>query len=205
MPVELAPLPYAFEALEPHIDAETLKLHHGKHHKGYVDGYNKAEAALEAARQAGNFDALQHYTRLLAFHGGGHFNHTNFWETMAPAGKGGGGEPAGSLLEQLKADFGGFDKFKAQFQAAAVGVEGNGWAWLVWQPETGHLGIQTVMNHQYHTTLASLPIVGIDVWEHAYYLKYRNMRADFVSAWWNLVNWPEGQRRFELLKGLKTK
>ncbi|MBI4872889.1 MAG: superoxide dismutase [Candidatus Riflebacteria bacterium] len=205
MPVELPSLPYPFEALEPHLDAETLKIHHGKHHKAYVDGYNKAEEALAAARAAGNFDLVQHYTRLLAFHGGGHFNHTNFWQTMAPANKGGGGEPTATLLEQILMDFGSFEKFKAQFQATAVGVEGNGWAWLVWQPDVQKLGIQAVMNHQYQTTVSSLPLVGVDVWEHAYYLKYRNLRADFVTAWWNVVNWPEGLRRFNLVRGTKLK
>lgn len=200
MPITLPELPYAEDALEPHIDKQTMNLHRTKHHQAYVDGFNKAEAALAAARTSGDFAAIQQLERLIAFHGGGHVNHSIFWETMAPAGKGGGGEPAGALADQIKADFGDFAKFKAHFQAAAVAVEGSGWAWLTWHPALGKLVIQTMMNQQNLHILGSVPLLGCDVWEHAYYLKYQNKRADYVTAWWNVVNWGKVAEKFAAAK-----
>lgn len=196
MPYELPPLPYAYEALEPHIDAKTMQVHHDLHHKAYVDGLNKALDGLAKAREANDFAAVQQLSRLVAFHGGGHSNHTIFWHNLAPAGKGGGGEPGGELATQIRKDFGDFAKFKAHFQAAAVAVEGNGWGVLAWQPALGSLTIQTMMNQQNLTILGSIPILMLDVWEHAYYLKYQNRRAEYVTAFWNVANWKDAEGRF---------
>jgi Fe-Mn family superoxide dismutase len=204
MPVSLPPLPYAYDALEPHIDAQTMTIHHTKHHQAYVDGFNKAEASLKELRDKGDAaafaPAIQQLERLLAFHGGGHVNHSIFWETLAPAGKGGGGEPTGPLADQIKADFGSFAAFKMQMQAAAVAVEGSGWAWLTWQPAVGKLLVQTMMNQQNLHIIGSVPLLGVDVWEHAYYLKYQNKRADYVTAWWNVVNWGKVSELFAAAK-----
>jgi Fe-Mn family superoxide dismutase len=188
---ELPPLGYDYNALEPYIDEQTMHLHHDKHHQGYVDGLNKAEEGLAKARQSGDYAAVQQLERLLAFHGSGHFNHSIFWKNMAPPGKGGGGQPSGGLADRIKQDFGSFDQFKAQFSAAAVAVEGNGWAVLAWHPLARRLYVQTAMNHQDLTVLGSIPLLLLDVWEHAYYLKYQNKRAAYVEAWWNVVNWAD--------------
>lgn len=196
MPVELPPLPYAYEALEPHIDAKTMQIHHDLHHKAYVDGLNKALEGLAKARETGDFAAVQQLSRLVAFHGGGHSNHAIFWNNMAAAGKGGGGEPGGDLATAIRKDFGDFAKFKAHFSAAATAVEGNGWGVLAWQPTLGSLTVQTMMNQQNLTILGSAPLLLLDVWEHAYYLKYQNKRAAYVEAWWNVVNWKDVESRF---------
>ncbi|MCK6455405.1 MAG: superoxide dismutase [Phycisphaerae bacterium] len=196
MPYELPPLPYPYEALEPHIDAKTMQIHHDLHHKAYVDGLNKALEGLAKARESNDFAAVQQLSRLVAFHGGGHSNHTIFWNNMAPAGKGGGGEPTGDLAAAIRKDFGDFAKFKAHFSAASTAVEGNGWGVLAWQPALGSLTIQTMMNQQNLTILGSIPLLLLDVWEHAYYLKYQNKRAAYVEAWWNVVNWKDVEARF---------
>ena len=196
MPYELPPLPYAYEALEPHIDAKTMQVHHDLHHKAYVDGLNKALDGLAKAREANDFAAVQQLSRLVAFHGGGHSNHTIFWHNLAPAGKGGGGEPGGELATQIRKDFGDFAKFKAHFSAAAAAVEGNGWGVLAWQPALGSLTIQTMMNQQNLTILGSIPVLMLDDWEHAYYLKYQNRRAEYVTAFWNVANWKDAEARF---------
>lgn len=201
MPVELPKLPYAYDALEPHLDARTLEIHHSKHHKAYVDGFNEVEAKIKEARDKGDQTAIPALGAKLAFHAGGHVNHTLFWSNMAPAGKGGGGVVTGPLAEALLAQFGSFDKFKAQFTATANGVQGNGWAWLVYQPLLARLEIAGVMNHENQLVIGSVPILGIDVWEHAYYLKFQNKRPEFVEAWWNVVAWAEAARRYDLALG----
>jgi Fe-Mn family superoxide dismutase len=203
MPVKLPDLPYAYDALEPHLDAKTLEIHHDKHHKAYVTGFNETEAAIKEARDKGDKRPIPALEAKLAFHGGGHVNHTLFWANMAPAGKGGGGIAAGPLADAINRDFGAFDKFKMLLSATALGVEGNGWAWLVYQPILARLEIAGVMNHESQIVLGSIPILGIDVWEHAYYLKFQNRRADFIEAWWNVVNWSEAQRRFDLAMGMR--
>ncbi len=202
MPYELPPLPYPYEALEPHIDAQTMRIHHDMHHKAYVDGLNKALEGLAKAREGGDFAAVQALSRLAAFHGGGHSNHTIFWHNMAAAGKGGGGEPGGDLASAIRKDFGDFAKFKAHFSAAATAVEGNGWGVLAWQPALSALTIQTMMNQQNLTILGSVPLLMLDVWEHAYYLKYQNKRAAYVEAWWNVVNWKDVEARFARAKNV---
>lgn len=193
MPYELPPLPYAYDALEPYYDEQTVRLHHDKHHAAYVAGLNKAEEQLAAARAAGDYALVKHWERELAFHGSGHLLHTLFWENMTP---GGGGEPSGELAAQIAQDFGGFEAFKAQFNAAANAVEGSGWGLLGWLPAFGKLVILQVEKHQDLTLWGVVPLLIVDVWEHAYYLKYQNRRAEWVSNWWNLVNWPDVARRF---------
>jgi Fe-Mn family superoxide dismutase len=194
---ELPPLPYDYDALEPHIDEATMRLHHDKHHKAYVDGLNNAEAKLKDARDKADFALVKHWERELAFHGSGHFLHHLFWEVMAPSSKGGGGKPTGELLKQIETHFGSYDNFAKQFSAAAAAVEGSGWALLVVQPSKKHLEILTAEKHQNLTQWGAVPILVLDVWEHAYYLKYQNKRGDYVQAWWNVVNWAEVTRRFE--------
>jgi Fe-Mn family superoxide dismutase len=198
---ELPPLPYAYNALEPHIDEQTMHLHHDIHHKGYVDGLNTAEKKLAEARAAGDYALVKHWSRELAFHGSGHFMHSLFWPNMAPAGKGGGGEPAGALAEQIKKDLGSFDAFKKQYSAAAVAVEGSGWAVLAWQPQGNQLVILQSEKHQQLTQWGVVPLLVLDVWEHAYYLKYQNKRAAYVEAWWNVVNWADVADRFKKAHG----
>jgi Fe-Mn family superoxide dismutase len=193
MPHELPPLPYAYNALEPHIDEATMKLHHDIHHKGYVDGLNAAETKLGAAREAGDFAAIKALSRELAFHGSGHFLHVIFWENMGP---GKGGAPKGKLADAINAKFGSFDKFKAQFSAAATAVEGSGWALLVKQAD-GKLEILQSEKHQNLTQWGVKPLLVLDVWEHAYYLKYQNKRAAYVTAFWNVINWDDVSKRFE--------
>ena len=189
----LPPLPYPYEALEPHIDAQTMKLHHDLHHKSYVDGLNAAEEKLAAARQAGDFAAIKPLSRELAFHGSGHFLHSIFWNNMAPAGKGGGGQPEGAVADQIKKDFGSFDAFQKQYTAAGTAVEGGGWALLVWQGSPGLSKLEILMSekHQVNTQWTTDPLLVLDVWEHAYYLKYQNRRAEYVKAFWNVINWKD--------------
>ena len=194
---ELPPLPYAYNALEPHIDEQTMRLHHDKHHLAYVNGLNNALEKLEAARAAGDFGLVKHWSREAAFHGSGHFLHAIFWPNMAPAGKGGGGEPSGDLAAQIAKDFGDFAKFKAQFTAASNAVEGSGWGLLVWEPASAQLEVLQAEKHQNLTQWGVRPLLVLDVWEHAYYLKYQNNRGAYVEAWWNVVNWADAAERFK--------
>jgi Fe-Mn family superoxide dismutase len=163
-----------------------VKLHHDAHHRAYVDGLNNAEAKLAEAREKGDFSLVKHWERELAFHGSGHILHTLFWNSMKP---GGGGPATGKIAELIDRDFGGYDNFKKQFTAAAVAVEGSGWTLLCCNPAFGKLEILTAEKHQNLTQWGVIPILALDVWEHAYYLKYQNKRAAFVEAWWNLVDW----------------
>lgn len=196
MAYELPALPYPYDSLEPHLDKATLEFHHDKHHKGYVDGLNAALAKIEDARKSGDFALLQHYERLVAFHGAGHANHVQYWENMAPAGKGGGGEPTGALAEQINKDFGSFENLKKELSAATVSVEGSGWGLVAWEPLGHRLITLSLLNHQNASFIGSHPLLICDAWEHAYYLKYQNKRADYVAAWWNLVNWADVSKRF---------
>lgn len=193
MAYELSPLPYAYDALEPYYDEQTVRLHHDKHHAGYVAGLNKAEEKLAAARASGDYALIKHWERELAFHGSGHILHTIFWENMTP---GGGGQPSGDLARQIVKDFGSFDAFKAQFTAAAKAVEGSGWCVLGWVPSLERLVILQIEKHQDLTLWGVVPLLVVDVWEHAYYLKYQNQRAEWLSNWWHIVNWADVARRF---------
>lgn len=194
---ELPPLPYAYDALEPHIDEQTMRLHHDKHHLGYVNGLNKALDKLAEARAAGDYGMVKHWSREAAFHGSGHLLHAIFWPNMAPAGNGGGGEPTGELAAQIGKDFGSFAQFKAQFSAAANAVEGSGWGLLVWEPAGGQLEVLQAEKHQNLTQWGVVPLLVLDVWEHAYYLNYQNNRGAYVEAWWNVVNWNDVAERFK--------
>lgn len=194
---ELTPLPYAYNALEPYYDEQTVTLHHDKHQAAYVAGQNKAEEALAKARETGDFAAIQAAERLLAFHSSGNALHTLFFANMA---RNAGGEPTGALADQIKTDFGSFDAFKKQFSAVAAAVEGSGWAILGWSPEFEKLYIVAIENHQKQTVMGLQPILALDVWEHAYYLKYQNKRPDWIAAWWNLVNWPDVAKRLSAAK-----
>jgi Fe-Mn family superoxide dismutase len=186
---ELPALPYAYNALEPYIDARTMELHHSKHHKAYVDGLNKAEAELAKARSLQDYSFIQYWSKQSAFHGGGHALHSLFWKSMASPSQGGGGEPKGLLLEKIKEDFGSFDSFKKQFSAAAASVEGSGWAILHLRKSDNRLIILQAENQHKLSAWDTIPLLNIDVWEHAYYLTYQNKRADYIQAWWNIVNW----------------
>jgi Fe-Mn family superoxide dismutase len=191
----LPPLPYAYDALEPHIDAQTLKLHHDKHHQGYVDGANQAQQKLAQLRDAGDFALVDYWEHKLAFHTSGHLLHSLFWANMAPPGK--GGKPSANLSTELKRAFGGVEKMKQQLSAAAKTVEGSGWGILGWDRFSQSLSILQCENHQKQATWSTVPILVVDVWEHAYYLQYQNRRADFIQAWHNLVNWEDVSARYE--------
>jgi Fe-Mn family superoxide dismutase len=189
---QLPPLPYAYNALEPYYDEVTLRIHHDKHHLAYVNGLNKAEEKLAEARASGDFSLIQYWERQLAFHGAGDVLHTIFWQNMAPNS---GGEPTGELMNLIKRDFGSFDNFKKQFSDAAVAIEGNGCAVLGWQPQYQKLYIHTIENHQKQLIPGMQPLLVLDVWEHAYYLKHQNRRADWVENWWHIVNWRDVSER----------
>jgi Fe-Mn family superoxide dismutase len=191
---KLPPLPYAYNALEPHIDEATMRLHHDKHHRSYVEGLNRAEKKLAEARETGDFSLVKHWERELAFHGAGHYLHTLFWSVMSPRG---GGRPGGALLATIDQSFGSYEKFQKQFSEAANQVEGGGWAILVWSPRSQRLEILTAEKHQNWSQQDIIPLLPLDVWEHAYYLKHRNERAKYVAAWWNVVHWPAVAERFE--------
>ena len=193
----LPPLPYAPEALEPHIDAQTMQIHHGKHHQAYVTNLN---AAIEKAPDLANWslddlckrisevpDAVRAAVRN---NGGGHWNHSAFWNLMSPTG---GGEPTGKVSDAITKAFGSFATFKEQFQAAGIGRFGSGWAWLV--SDKGALSIMSTPNQDNPLMDGKHAILGVDVWEHAYYLKYQNRRPDYIAAWWNTVNWSEVSSR----------
>ncbi|MFQ5888940.1 MAG: superoxide dismutase [Gemmatimonadota bacterium] len=196
----LPDLPYGYDALEPYIDEQTMRLHHDIHHLGYVNGANAALDKLEKAREAGDYAAVKAISRDLAFNASGHLLHSIFWPNMTPAGE--GGEPSGALAEQLAKDFGGADTFRAHFSAAAKGVEGSGWGILGWEPQASHLLVLQAEKHQNLTAQGITPILVLDVWEHAYYLKYQNKRGDYVDNWWNIVNWIDVAERFEAARSM---
>lgn len=195
----LPPLPYAYDALEPYISSEIMRLHHDKHHQSYVDGLNKAELMMKKARETNDYALLKHWEREAAFHGSGHYLHTLFWEEMIP---GGGGQPKGDLNKQIEKDFGSFQAFKNHFSEAAKQVEGVGWAILVWVPRARKLEILQSERHMILTQWDTIPILVLDVWEHAYYLQYKNDRTSYVKNWWNVVNWPQTSLRFNKAKKL---
>jgi len=199
---KLPPLPYSYDALEPYISREIMRLHHTKHHQSYVDGLNKAEKNLKEARTKGDFSLVKHWSRELAFHGSGHYLHTVFWDIMKPKG---GGKPSGALLQEINKYFGSFDAFKKHFTEAAKAVEGVGWALLVWSPRARHLEILQSERHMLLTQWDTIPILVLDVWEHAYYLQYKNDRAEYVNNWWNIVNWRAVEERFDKASQLKWK
>jgi len=199
---QLPALPYAHNALEPHIDAQTMEIHHGRHHATYVNNLN---AALEGhpdlqyksiEELIGNLDAIPESIRTaVRNNGGGHANHSLFWEILSPNG---GGAPTGALADAINETFGSFDNFKAEFTKAATTRFGSGWAWLI--VDGGKLAVTSTPNQDSPLMEGKTPILGLDVWEHAYYLKYQNKRPDYISAFWNVVNWDEVSKRYEAAK-----
>lgn len=198
----LPPLPYAYDALEPVISKEIMRLHHTKHHQSYVDGLNKAETKLREARATGDFSLVKHWSRELAFHGSGHYLHTIFWNNMSPTG---GGKPSGGLLQEIEKYLGNFEAFKKHFTEAAKAVEGVGWAILVWSPRARHLEILQSERHMILTQWDTIPLLVLDVWEHAYYLQYKNNRGEYIKNWWDIVNWKDVEQRFKQAKQLTWK
>jgi len=192
MPCETPPLPYAYDALEPHLDARTMEIHHDKHHATYTTNCNKALAGHPELAAKPIEQLLREISLVPADirpavinHGGGHYHHSFYWRILGP---GKGGPPKGPLADEIKKVFGAFDAFKEQFAKAALGRFGSGWAWLCLDA-SGKLAICDTMNQDSPLSKGHTPILTIDVWEHAYYLKYQNRRADFIAAWWNVVNW----------------
>jgi superoxide dismutase, Fe-Mn family len=205
MAYELAPLPYDYAALEPFIDAETMKLHHDKHHQAYINNVNGALAnhptlaAKSVDDLISDLNAVPEDIRtVVRNNGGGHSNHSMFWTIMASPKSGGGGTPTGALADQINKDFGDFEAFKKTFNETTAKQFGSGWGWLVSQG--GKLKVITTANQDSPLSQGIYPILGNDVWEHAYYLKYQNKRPDYLAAWWNVVNWAEVAKRFEKAK-----
>ena len=203
----LPDLPYAYNALEPYIDERTMQIHHDKHHAAYVKNLNDALVGNDALLSISVEDLIKDLTKVpeavrakVRNNGGGHANHSMFWTLMAPLGKGGGAEPTGAVAEAIKNAFGDFGQFQEKFSAAAMGRFGSGWAWVI--KDQGKLAIVDTPNQDSPfmdlpaQAGGKTPILGLDVWEHAYYLKYQNVRADYIKAWWNIVNWSEVEKRF---------
>lgn len=200
---ELPALPYSFDALEPHIDALTMEIHHDRHHGTYVNNLNNALEGHPELQEKSVEELISDLNSVpedirtaVRNNGGGHANHSMFWEIMSPNG---GGNPTGALAEEINKTFGSFDKFKEEFAKAAAGRFGSGWAWLVL--DNGNLSIMSTPNQDNPLMEGKKPVMGLDVWEHAYYLKYQNKRPDYISAFWNVVNWDEVNKRYEQLRG----
>ena len=203
MAYELPPLPYPKDALEPHIDAQTMEIHHGKHHATYIANVNKALAGKSDLENKSVEDLISNLSAVpedirgvVRNNGGGHANHSLFWKILGPKA---GGAPTGKLAEEINASFGSFDAFKEKFEAAGLGQFGSGWAWLIVN-KSGKLEVTKTPNQDNPLMEGNKPILGCDVWEHAYYLKYQNKRADYLKAFWNVVNWNEVSRNYEAAK-----
>jgi len=195
------PLPYSYDALEPHIDAKTMEIHHTKHHQAYADGLNTALQSINALTHKSYIVEIlsdlssvpENIRNAINFYGGGFENHRLFWESMKPKG---GGEPGGRLADEIKIYFGSFREFKEKFSAGTAVIQGSGWGWLVYNQTFSRVEFRTTENQTSPYTQGAIPLLGLDVWEHAYYLKYQNRRSDYIQAWWNLVNWTEIEERF---------
>jgi len=193
----LPDLPYDYSALEPSISGRIMELHHDKHHQAYVNGANTALAQLAEARDSGNLANVNKLEKDLAFNLGGHINHSVFWTNMSPDG---GDKPTGELASAIDDFFGSFDKFQAHFTAAAMGVQGSGWSILAWDTVGKRLFIDQLYDQQGNVPAGVIPLFMLDVWEHAYYLDYLNVRADYVKAFWNIANWENVQQRFQVAR-----
>ena len=200
---EVPPLPYPYNALEPHIDEQTMRIHHDKHHAAYVAKLNEALQNHSQLQSKSVEELLSGLSSLpdsirtaVNNHGGGHLNHTIFWNTMGPNA---GGQPSGALADAIKSTFGSFDSFKEKFSAAAAGRFGSGWGWLCLE-KSGALLLRDFANQDNPLTAGLKPVLGLDVWEHAYYLKYQNRRPDYIAAWWNVVNWKAVEQLYSQLK-----
>jgi Fe-Mn family superoxide dismutase len=190
----LPELPYVYDALEPVIDEQTMRLHHDKHHAGYVKGLNNAEKKLAEARDAGDYSLIKHWEREAAFHGSGHILHAMYWKNLSPDG---GGEPYGMLSQAIRESFGDFSKYKDHMIAATLTVEGSGWGVLAYQPMFKRLVVLQAEKHQNLTQWGAIPLLVIDVWEHAYYLKYQNRRSEYVGNIFEIIDWKDIDARFE--------
>jgi Fe-Mn family superoxide dismutase len=196
----LPDLPYDYGALEPHYSAEILELHHDKHHAAYVKGANAALDKLGEARETGEFDTINQLQKNLAFNLSGHVLHSLFWQNMSPDG---GDKPDGDLAAAIDASFGSFEGFRGQLSEAALNVQGSGWSALTWEPLGQRLIVEQVYDHQSNVGQGAPPLLVLDMWEHAYYLQFKNVKADWVDAFWNIVNWPDVAERFENAQTLK--
>jgi superoxide dismutase, Fe-Mn family len=199
MPAYTLPdMPYDYGALEPHISGEIMELHHSKHHQTYVNAANDTLEKLAAAREKNDFGSIVGLEKTLAFNLGGHVNHSIFWNNLSPDG---GGEPQGELAAAVDEFFGGFDAFQAHFTATATTIQGSGWAILGWDTLGRRLLIHQLYDQQANLPAGQVPIVMLDMWEHAFYLQYRNVKPDYVKAWWNVVNWADAADRFTKARG----
>ena len=196
----LPELPYDLAALEPHYSAEVLELHHDKHHKAYVEGANTTLDKLDQARTSDDYGSINQLQKNLAFHLSGHVLHSMFWENLSPNG---GGEPDGELIAAVKEGFGSLEHFKNQMTQAALNVQGSGWGALTWEPLGQRLIIEQIYDHQSNVGQGAPPLLVLDMWEHAYYLQYKNVKADWVDAFWKIVNWPDVAARFERARTLE--
>jgi len=196
----LPELDYDYAALEPHISARIMELHHSKHHKAYVDGANAAVAKLEELRDSGDYAAVNGVEKNLAFHLGGHTNHSVFWKNMSPDG---GGQPDGEVKAAIDEYFGGFEKFQAHFNANANAIQGSGWSIWAWDTLAERPHIMQLFDQQGNIPLGQIPLLQLDMWEHAFYLQYENVKADYVKAWWNIVNWQDVAQRLQRARATK--
>jgi Fe-Mn family superoxide dismutase len=196
----LPDLPYDYGALEPHYSAQILELHHDKHHAAYVEGANTALEKLGQARETGTFDTINQLQKNLAFNLSGHVLHSLFWQNMSPDG---GDKPDGDLAAAIDDSFGSFEGFRSQMSEAALNVQGSGWGALTWEPLGQRLIVEQVYDHQSNVGQGAPPLLVLDMWEHAYYLQFKNVKADWVDAFWNIVNWPDVAARFSRARELK--
>ena len=202
---ELPPVPYPYDALEPHIDARTMEIHHTKHHQAYTDKLNAAlEKCPQEIQDKDIVEILSNLKQIPAdqlsainFNGGGFDNHRIFWNNMKPNG---GGEPAGSIASAINSSFGSFSNFKEKFSSTTALIQGSGWGWLAYNPSSKKVEYKSMPNQTSPRTEGLIPLLGCDVWEHAYYLKYQNRRPDYISAWWNVINWDDVTKRFDEAK-----
>ena len=201
----LPEMPYAYDALEPHIDAQTMEIHHSKHHQKYTDGMNGALEKLSPELQDKDIEEIlsninqvpDDVKGAINFNGGGHDNHKLFWNSMK---QNGGGEPTGAIADAINDSFGSFAEFKELFSSKTAPIQGSGWGWLVYNPNSGKVEYKAMPNQTSPRTEGLVPLLGLDVWEHAYYLKYQNKRPDYIAAWWNVINWDEVNDRFSKAK-----
>ncbi len=201
----LPEMPYAYDALEPHIDAQTMEIHHSKHHQKYTDGMNGALEKLSPELQEKDIEEIlsninqvpDDVKGAINFNGGGYDNHKLFWNSMK---QNGGGEPTGAIADAINDSFGSFAEFKELFSSKTAPIQGSGWGWLVYNPSSGKVEYQAMSNQDSPRTKGLVPLLGLDVWEHAYYLKYQNKRPDYIAAWWNVINWDEVNDRFSKAK-----
>ncbi len=199
---QLPELPYAFNGLEPVISAEIMELHYAKHHKGYVTNLNGALEKYHEAESKNDVAQMIALQSAIKFNGGGHINHSIFWTILAPISQGGGGDPKGDLLKMIIRDFQSLDAFKEKFNAMVTGIQGSGWGWLGYNKALKRLELATCANQDPLSTQGLVPILGVDVWEHAYYLQYKNVRADYVKAMWKIFNWKNIEERFTKALGM---